>query len=520
MKTVMKKMFCLLLVAVMLVGVMPFAAFAESEGGETTKHCDTCEANGYEADGHEETDDHCSSCSGQYGHTADAKHCPVCHWYGGHDHGTCTYGCDETGTCAWEHAHKATCLKGKVCEYCLAVSDHFSANCPTTCSKCSNTKGHDETDWHCPICNWYGGHDHGTCTYGCTELSTCDWEHVHKNTCVSQTKCETCKAEGQHFTANCPYKEKTCTKCQRTYKDIDGTHVCCDRCKELHATADCPYCEVCWNKGDTVKTHKTDDHCGDCGSLDHDADDHCTTCGKTDGTHKQGFSCYESKGNSTVKVHVRLYTSNVHTKTVELLTYKDSSDARIYSSVAKHDDLIRAELAEQYPGYSWSGNLYDNPGETEDTKETIGKGTTVYINAYTDQDLIYIYVHNSRSMSNLRIVQLEGKQVGETVTKSEVTKAVSKYFSVNSLSMYSEQAWEDYVDGDSVESVSSLKVTSDPYFIDVKISGSAKSTSGSGSTADSTNPKTGDAIFAPAMILGLSASALVVLYYLNKKRAF
>ena len=40
------------------------------------------------------------------------------------------------------------------------------------------------------------------------------------------------------------------------------------------------------------------------------------------------------------------------------------------------------------------------------------------------------------------------------------------------------------------------------------------------SNADSTNPKTGDAIFAPAMVLGLSASALVVLYYLNKKRAF
>ncbi|MBR1971830.1 MAG: hypothetical protein IKA16_00165 [Oscillospiraceae bacterium] len=39
-------------------------------------------------------------------------------------------------------------------------------------------------------------------------------------------------------------------------------------------------------------------------------------------------------------------------------------------------------------------------------------------------------------------------------------------------------------------------------------------------TADSSNPKTGDTIFAPIFVLGLSASALAVMFYLNKKRAF
>ena len=39
-------------------------------------------------------------------------------------------------------------------------------------------------------------------------------------------------------------------------------------------------------------------------------------------------------------------------------------------------------------------------------------------------------------------------------------------------------------------------------------------------TADSSNPKTGDMIFAPVAILGLSASALAVLFFLNKKRAY
>ena len=137
--------------------------------------------------------------------------------------------------------------------------------------------------------------------------------------------------------------------------------------------------------------------------------------------------------------------------------------------------------------------------------------------------MVLIYVHNSRSFNNLRIIQLQGKRRGDTVTKKDVTDAVSKYYNVSSLAMYSEDAWEDYVDGENVESVSSLKIPKDDayYVIDVKISGTAKSgSSGSSYTADSSNPKTGDAIFAPVAVLGLSASALAVLFFLNKKRAY
>jgi len=39
-------------------------------------------------------------------------------------------------------------------------------------------------------------------------------------------------------------------------------------------------------------------------------------------------------------------------------------------------------------------------------------------------------------------------------------------------------------------------------------------------TADSSNPKTGDTIMAPVAVMGLSVSALAILFYLNKKRAF
>ena len=51
-------------------------------------------------------------------------------------------------------------------------------------------------------------------------------------------------------------------------------------------------------------------------------------------------------------------------------------------------------------------------------------------------------------------------------------------------------------------------------------SSSSSSSSSSSGTADSSNPKTGDMIFTPAIIMGASAACLAVLFFLNKKRAY
>ena len=50
--------------------------------------------------------------------------------------------------------------------------------------------------------------------------------------------------------------------------------------------------------------------------------------------------------------------------------------------------------------------------------------------------------------------------------------------------------------------------------------GDNSSSSSSSGVADSSNPKTGDMIFAPAMVLGASVAVLAALFFLNKKRAF
>ncbi len=568
MKTVMKKMFSLLLVAVMLVGVMPFAAFADTGvainvtlNGEpygtifvpvpdgsaplsswmnSARAQLPAGAQGFAT---------CSGFTGAQGEdiTADmafaegwiidaaftSKYCTQCgtydHYY---EEGHCEH-------CGWGVGHATTCTRNCNLDYDCPSAYHKDDCKYNTCAVCGNAK-HGSTPC-CSECKELGGNHAQSCTFGCTGNAGCEWHFTHKAGCVSQHRCTVCEQQG-HEESKCP--TLFCTDCG--YALANGVHGtgCIENCDK---SRDCPNstvsggrhktgCEgsLCHENGCTLNDGHTGEHTGavcnyngQCTKWLGHTGKHsyeCQTAGCNLPINHSGKHSNESayqNGSSKVKVYVNLYTSDVKTDTVHLYTYSDvSSNTPVYAFIAEQAEHLKSLLP---AGYTWAGNVYDaeNDDDAELMKGTVGNGVTVHINAYSAQDLVYIYVHNSRSMSNLRIIQLEGKKVGETITKKEVTKAVSKYYNVSSLSMYDEQSWEDYVDGASVQSVGSLEITSDPYFIDVRISGTSKTTSsGSGYTADSSNPKTGDTIFAPVAVMGLSVSALAVLLYLNKKRAF
>lgn len=567
MKTVMKKMFCLLLVAVMLVGVMPFAAFADT--GVTINVA----LNGEQKDsftvsvpeGDAPLSDWMNSargrlpanaqefakCEGFIGErgediTADmnfadnwviyanftSKYCTQCRTY---DHNYEDGHCEH---CGWGVGHSDTCTRNCTMGYDCPSNNHKAGCKYNTCEICGNEK--HGTVPCCGVCHTVNGHALD-CKSGCTEDANCKWGYTHKDGCVSQHVCAVCKNKG-HLEANCP--TLVCTDCGNALATKVHLPGCIENCDK---SRDCPNstiqgarhkdnCEgnLCHEPGCRL----TDGHTGAHEGVYCNANNQCTFWKGHTGKHSYecqtagcnlpightGKHSNESafqNGSSEVRVYVNLYTSDVKTETKHLYTYENvSSNAQVYAFIAEQTEHIKSLLPS---GYTWGGNVYDseNDDDAELMKGTVGKGVTVHINAYSAQDLVYIYVHNSRSFNNLRIVQLHGKKVGETITKAEVTKAVGKYYNISSLAMYDEQAWEDYVDGASVEAVASLEMTTDPYFIDVKISGTAKSgSSGSSYTADSSNPKTGDAIFAPVAVLGLSASALAVLFFLNKKRAY
>lgn len=309
----------------------------------------------------------------------------------------------------------------------------------------------------------------------------------------------------------------TCNTCGESYHE-GSAHTCptvtCETCKETYTkgtshscpTVTCETCKETYTKG-------TSHNCP------------TVTCAICKETYTKGtsHSCpeYETPqtGKYTLRIFANLYTGNVKTKTIELNSYTNlSEDTLIYDFIANHASQIRAQVPS---GYSWSGTVYNykNNYTAIGTNTKLGAGTNVYLNFYSSADYVYIYVHTSRTYEIARTYKMDGKKVGETVYKSEVKDIVKKNYNTSSMKMFSTTSdWEKYVQNKSIDSVDTVTVQNGITEIHVRVNGS--SSSNSSAKADSSNPKTGDMIMTPVIVLGASATCLAVLYYLNKKRAY
>ena len=140
----------------------------------------------------------------------------------------------------------------------------------------------------------------------------------------------------------------------------------------------------------------------------------------------------------------------------------------------------------------------------------------VYLNIYKDTLV---------GSPDKRVEITKGAALDGTVTLSEVKNVVKNYYTAKDSDGISydglyiaEGNWvADYVDDtakhDSIDA-GTMRQTGTVY-INVMI-GNAKAKSSS--TADASNPKTGDAIFVPMMVMGLTGTALAAAYVFGKKR--
>lgn len=140
----------------------------------------------------------------------------------------------------------------------------------------------------------------------------------------------------------------------------------------------------------------------------------------------------------------------------------------------------------------------------------------VYLNIYKDTLV---------GSPDKRVEITKGAALDGTVTLSEVKNVVKNYYTAKDSDGISydglyiaEGNWvSDYVDDtdkhDSIDT-GTMRQTGTVY-INVMI-GNAKAKSSS--TADASNPKTGDAIFVPMMVMGLTGTALAAAYVFGKKR--
>ena len=243
-----------------------------------------------------------------------------------------------------------------------------------------------------------------------------------------------------------------------------------------------------------------------------------------------------------------LYTCNVcgetktekysaDTRTINFVnSYVSGSNPVSYTFVLNKTMSIPAGTP--IAGYTFKGWFSDTNGEgtqlTDGTTCTNNLAFTYYAYYIKDVKFDYdvylnIYTNNKVDAPAKRINITSGIAADGVVSLSEVKSVVQSYYTSKDSNgitydgLY--KATGDWVDKfnrndkeDTFSNIGDLK-EQDNVFINVMITNvKEKTSSSSGSTADSSNPKTGDGIYTTVAVFGLSVASLAAVYYIGKKR--
>lgn len=216
--------------------------------------------------------------------------------------------------------------------------------------------------------------------------------------------------------------------------------------------------------------------------------------------------------------YIYMYTRNDEESPLGT-TYRVSGNVTIVG----HQDLLINKSENDKNGVGTDDSTTSGSGSSTGSGST-GSGSTgsnkfpypVYLNIYKDTLV---------GSPDKRVEITKGAALDGIVTLSEVKNVVKNYYTAKDSDGISydglyiaEGNWvSDYVDDtakhDSIDA-GTMRQTGTVY-INVMI-GNAKVKSTA--TADASNPKTGDAIFVPMMVMGLTGTALAAAYVFGKKR--
>jgi len=458
MKNAMKKLMAFALVAVMLVGVLPFAAFA-APIGETG--CDT------------ENPDLCTND------------------YPMHDAG-CVKVCNGSETCypgsvaGLKEYHLDGCkwLAAKIAEEEEAARKEAEEAAKRDTNNCT-------MDDNCPVIVPYH-------KVGCVKVAKHNEPIDDGNKCTHDFDC---KHTGNLHVASCPMIP--CTG--------DAN---CDHGGFYHKEG-CPF--VCNGKSNCPQAANQDAryHVADCASLN--VKDENESNKPEDNTQEDGEYAY---------AYIYVGNSNSASR-----IYKNERAFSIGAVVDKFD----TEDTEKH--YAFDYYTIDGvTGKYDDVTDVVYPGETarIYVKV-TESKLNHNKVYLQIFMNN--DFDVPAKTINVTTMATEnglyregnVKDLILEYFSAKSSTgikidgMYpSTGSWvAKFLEDTKVKNVSNdeiVEMKEDDYVVfNIMVTNAKLKSSG---TADSTNPKTADNIYAVVTIMTASAAALAAAFYLNKKRAF
>ena len=231
--------------------------------------------------------------------------------------------------------------------------------------------------------------------------------------------------------------------------------------------------------------------------------------------------------NLTVKV--AYYVNGSLNKTETLLTSddfaKDKDNNQMYRWLLNDGfSLINKALFENGKNaeYKWNEVLFlDNKGKDEVGPDMMDDGNHIVYVVLNSKDYIeanvQLYVHKSQSKTVYDIIDMNGYTAGDKVTRADVIDVLEdEDYSYSSLSyLYSQTEWENLLNGDNADGDKDITVTHNGT---TKIHVIAKNAKTSSSKADTSNPKTGDSIMVAVATMTLAAAAAVTLVELKKRK--
>lgn len=248
------------------------------------------------------------------------------------------------------------------------------------------------------------------------------------------------------------------------------------------------------------------------------------------------YAHYEKSADdkqSDVKLYVACYVDGVQKGDPKLVkTYTFGETQNVLTWLKNNSDTVSADIFSvissadyEWPATRYYYNYSGSQALTEQNLTANGeKAVLVKVNAKAYAS-VYLYIHGidkNGNYTDLRTCDLRtygySYMKGDTITKSVADAVVKKFYTGKNMTiqgLYSDSAWADLKAGQSVTAANGVGVTDNGT---VKVHVVLKNATAS-STADSTNPKTGDVIFIPAMVMLASTIAIAYIYMGTKKRA-
>ena len=546
MKTAMKKVFSLMLVAVLLVGMVPFQASANTSFGY------------YYVVTTDGTPVGTTALSSEGPHTIRGL---VPNGYVYEDHlindGAIVVGANDPFISDSSYAITLVVAPAPVaCSHCGATGHEASAHC-TLCAELNHTAAD-----HCTQCGAYGHDVSAHCTL-CAELNHTAADH-----------CSHCGAYGHALSAHCNlcgelHESGSCVTTPPTTTPTTPAPTTCHVCgADLDADNLCSGCVaipdqcLCLD----VPTTTPENHFGEIKFTPYLLNDYGMPYSvgavyvKKNATMGDVFAqiaipadysfsywSWDIKGEERINNYERIPSTNfwntefvIYAQYAKNVQSTHGFDVRVnlnyewkmgetLKNVAfgsRMGDVLRNIQNPVRWGYQFKGWYWDAECKTavKDTDMVMTNCTIFakWAQGYSYETMLKIYV-NGDARSAAKIVDLHEYAKDGWISLDEVKTVVKKYYTAkdsNGLEfhgVYDAANWNNYTfnrwqagaNGIAVEMFGDTTVY-------VMVNNAKVITS---ATADKTNPKTGDMIMMPAAVLGLSASALAVLFYLNKKRA-